>query len=168
MHRSHVRHRVVMTRRGSCVKLNADYTLARVPSIRLCLSSSSSSYSASSFSFTPFSPFAPCCAFPHQRLNRARFSRLPAARQTRATRGGCFTQSVAIIEYLPARLSRAVLTIARRDVIYPQVYTCPDEIPGATSPGLPTVITCRLAVAGQKSTNRHQSRRIRENGSLAR
>jgi len=46
------------------------------------------------------------------------------ARQTR--RGGCFTQSVAIIEYLPARLSRSndrarTLSRVRASATYPQV-----------------------------------------------
>lgn len=74
----------VMTCRGSCVKLNADYTLARVPATHCSLP----------LAFTPFSSFAPL----HVSTSTTQ------SRGTPSTRGGYFTQSVAIIEYLPARL----------------------------------------------------------------
>lgn len=126
-----------MTRRGSCVKLNDDYTLARVSPISLPATFSSST---ASFSFTPFSPSAALpasCAFPHQRLNRTIL--------LRAAGKICFTQSVAIIEYLfcPPPLALTItLVLSRACLRDVSAGTCLGKIPGAS---LPTdqVITCR-------------------------
>jgi len=163
---------VVMTRRGSCVKLNADYTLARchflrllllllllVDLILLLLRSFFSVYSLRISTST----------------TQSRDSRTHGEYEPRG-RGGCFTQSVAIIEYLPARLSCpndpalglariAACALARRIRARVSTNTCPAKMPGAAASRLPTVITCRLGGQGQKSANRHQSRRIRENRS---
>lgn len=137
-----------MTRRGSCVKLNVDYTLARVPCglcpLPLFLFLHLFLLVYSFFSVWPL------------RVSTSTTQSRGSPSFTRQTRrGGCFTQSVAIIEYLPARLSRSndrasyslgiaarVFARARRIRRY-----VPGKIPGATACCLPTdqVITCRLA-----------------------
>lgn len=162
-----------MTRRGSCVKLNDDYTLARVPS--LCPLPFPL---RSPLLFLVYSFFSVCPLRGHFHINDsiARFS-FVSSRQTR--RGGCFTQSVAIIEYPPARPSRSndrSNVLAR---IAARVFARARRISAGTCLGKgiylepqPAYLTAYRPSnhlpprrAGQKSANRHQSRRIRENGS---
>jgi len=107
-----------MTRRGSCVKLNDDYTLVR-RTVAVCPLPSSLA-----FSFIPFSPFVHC-TFPHQRLNRAVPVHEPRGEDVLRNR------------WLLSNIFLPVCATHSAD-------TCPGKIPEATA-YLPTVITCRLA-----------------------
>lgn len=117
---------VVMTRRGSCVKLNADYTLARVPSIR-CLSSSSSSSFLLFIFLLVYSFFSVCSLRVSTSTTQSRGSRPRGKHEPRGEDVLRNRWPLSNI-FLPASLA---LTIAR--AMYMPAGTCPGEIPGATS-----------------------------------
>lgn len=149
-----------MTRRGSCVKLNADYTLARSRPVcpRRC------PLLPAAISFTPFSPFARC-TFPHQRLNRAVPVHEPRGEDVFYAIGAYYRISSCpsprlLVTTIAPGLARS---LASSRATY-SADTCPGKIPEGT--GLSTYGNhLPPGRAGQKSANRHQSRRIRENSS---
>lgn len=125
-----------MTRRGSCVKLNADYTLARSRPVcpRRPL--------PAAISFTPFSPFARC-TFPHQRLNRAVPVHEPRGEDV--LRNRCLLSNIFLHPVSsPSRYNdRARARSHRRARRIPRIRAQVRYLKAQAC--LPTVITCRLA-----------------------
>lgn len=121
-----------MTCRGSCVKLNADYTLARVPSTHCSLPSPSRLLL---FLRLPVARF-------HINDSIARFpSDEPRAGRIFYTIGGYYRiSSCPSLLFLVITLASGFARIVARDV---SADMCPGKIAEATA-CLPPVITCRL------------------------